>query len=64
MTSKVLQGPRQPVSLTDTEDVFCRAVGLDVNEDSDRRLLSEIRVCICTMSRVISVSSTDVVARR
>lgn len=48
MTSKAPKGPPQPVRLTDPEDVFCNAVGLDMNDHNDRLLLSEIKVGACT----------------
>jgi hypothetical protein len=44
MTSKAPKSPPQPVRLTDSEDVFCKAVGLDMNDHNDRLLLSEIKV--------------------
>ena len=44
MTLKAPKSPPQPVRLTDSEDVFCKAVGLDSNDHNDRLLLSEVKV--------------------
>jgi hypothetical protein len=56
-SKKAPQTPPQPVRLTDSEDVFCKAIGLDINEHNDRLLLSEIKVGICT-ERCVYMSAT------
>ena len=48
MASKAIKSRPQPVHLTDSEDVFCKAVGIDINDHNDRYLLSEMKVSICT----------------
>jgi hypothetical protein len=48
MASKTLRSPAQPVRLTDPEDVFCKAIGLDINDHNDGLLLSQVKVRLAT----------------
>lgn len=44
MASKTLNSTHRPVRLTDPEDVFCKAIGLDIDNHDDVRLLSQVKV--------------------
>jgi hypothetical protein len=64
MTSKTFKSPPQPVRLTDSEELFCKATGIDINNRDGRLLLSEVKVRVATRATEMSATSANEATRQ
>jgi hypothetical protein len=64
MTSKTLKSLPQPVRLTDSEELFCKATGIDIDNGDGRLLLSEVKVCVASRTSDMSATSANEVTRQ
>jgi len=64
MASKTLKGTAQPIRLTDPEDVFCKAIGLDTGYYNDGLLLGQVKVRVAIGEISISATSVNELTRQ
>jgi hypothetical protein len=64
MTSKTPKSLSQPVRLTDSEELFCKATGIDISNRDGRVLLSEVKVSVATRTSDMSATSANEATRQ